>query len=96
MSENEGMTLGADGVMRAANLNAFLDELREGLDLPEGFDEASNEHDYSCDCAICWRWWKTMGPDEDGFGDPFYGPFGDELYGSYAEWQENNNGDGTQ
>lgn len=30
----------------------------------------ASDHPYTCRCAKCWHWWKTIGPDEEGWG-PF-------------------------
>lgn len=51
------------------NLKDMQAVLKQQLGVGEDFAQAS-DHPYTCRCAKCWRWWKTIGPDEEGWG-PF-------------------------
>lgn len=56
---------------------ARLDEIAAALRIPKVSQEvldAGSNHPYSCRCETCWRWWKLMGPSDDGG----YGPFTEE------------------
>ena len=63
-----------DGSERTQNVIDFLQAFVDKTGISQGFVDSS-DHPYTCTCAQCAEWWRTIGPDEDGL----YGPFGKTL-----------------
>lgn len=56
-----------------------LDDLKQILAQPllpqeRPILDMGSDHSHDCRCDVCRKWWKLMGPDEDGS----YGPFTEE------------------
>jgi len=55
---------------RNPQIQAFVDYIKDKNNIEPDFVDAS-DHPGRCRCALCKKWWKTVGADEDGY----YGPF---------------------
>ena len=68
-------------------LQDLIRDLARKQGISEEFMSAAS-HQYSCTCKSCYEYWEKMGKDPDSNS---YGPFGDNLYNSYEEWQDERN-----
>lgn len=60
---------------RHPNLQRFLDGMAERIGEPAArMLMEGSDHPYQCRCALCLKWWATVGP-EHSEGVPTWGPF---------------------
>jgi len=69
---------------RAPFLQAVVDALVAEGEVSENIVQAS-DHPYRCRCNFCLAWWAEMGPEEDAYGNPSYGPFSEAEVKQYLE-----------